>query len=58
MDDKEIWKEDKITYYFLGKHVERTSDSSSPETEKPPTKSVKITDPNMADLAEPWSGKS
>ena len=54
IDDKEIRKEDKITYYFLGKHVERSSDSSSPETEKPPTKSVKITEPNMADLAEFW----
>jgi len=55
MDDKEIRKsEDKITYYFPGKRVERSSDSSSPETEKPPTKSVKITEPNMVNLAEIW----
>ena len=29
-----------MTYYFPGKRVERGSNSSSPETEKPPAKSV------------------
>jgi len=42
MDDKEIRKEEQITYYFPGKSVERSSGSSSPETEKPPAKSVKL----------------
>ena len=50
MEDKEIRKEDKITYYFPGKRGERSNDSSSPETEKPP----RITEPNIADLAEIW----
>ena len=43
-----------ITYYFPGKRVETSSCSSSPEIEKPPTKTVKFTEPNMADLAEIW----
>lgn len=50
--DKEIRKEGQITYYFPGKRVKRSSGSSSPETEKLPEKSVKIAEPNMADLAE------
>ena len=54
MDDKEKGKEGQITYYFPGKPIERSSDSSSPETEKPPAKSVKFTKSNMAELEEIW----
>ena len=54
MDDKETRQEERITYYFPGKRVERSSGSSSPETEKPPSKTVKFTEPNMADLSEIW----
>lgn len=54
MDDKEKGKEGQITYYFPGKRVERSSDSSSPETEKPPAKSVKVAKSNMAELEEIW----
>ena len=54
MDDKEKGKEGQITHYFPGKRVERSSDSSSPETKKPPAKSVKFARSNMAELEEIW----
>ena len=54
MDDKEKGKEGQITHYFPGKRVERSSDNSSPETEKPPAKSVKFAKFNMAELEEIW----
>ena len=34
--------------------MERSSDNSSPESEKPPAKSVKIVKSNMAELEEIW----
>ena len=55
MDDTENKsKEGQITYYFPGKRVERSSDNSSPESEKPPAKSVKFAKSNMAELDEIW----
>ena len=54
MNDKEKGKEGQIPYYFPGKRVERSSDSSSPEAEKPPAKSVKFAKSNMAELEEIW----
>ena len=54
MDDKEKGKEGQITHYFPGKRVERSSDSSFPETEKPPAKSAKFAKSNMAELEEIW----
>ena len=47
-------KEGQITYYFPGKRVERSSDNSSPESEKPTAKSVKFAKSNMAELDEIW----
>ena len=44
----------KITYYFPGKRGERSSDSSSPGSEKPPAKSVKFTESNMVEQADIW----
>ena len=44
-------KEGQITYYFPGKRVERSSDNSSPESEKP---TVKFAKSNMAELDEIW----
>ena len=58
MDDTENKsKEGQITYYFPGKRVERSSDNSSPESEKPPAKSVKFAKfakSNMAELDKIW----
>ena len=54
MEDKDKGKEGKITYYFPGKRSERSSDSSSPGSEKPPAKSVKISELNMAELENIW----
>ncbi|XP_078357184.1 uncharacterized protein LOC144642060 [Oculina patagonica] len=47
MESKDKGKEGQITYYFPGKRGERSSDSSSPGSEKPPAKSVKFTEDNM-----------
>ena len=53
-DTENKGKEGQITYYFPGKRVERSSDNSSPESEKPPAKSVKFAKSNMAVLDEIW----
>ena len=55
MDDTEKKsKEGQITYYFPGKRVERSSDNSFLESEKPPAKSVKFAKSNMAELDDIW----
>ena len=54
MADKDKGKEGQIMYYFPGKRSERSSDSSSPGLEKPPAKSVKISELNMAELENIW----
>ena len=53
-DTENKGKEGQITYYFPSKRVERCSDNSSPESEKPPAKSVKFAKSNMAELDEIW----
>ena len=53
-DTENKGKEGQITYYFPGKRVERSSDNNSPESEKPPAKSVKFAKSNMAELDEIW----
>ena len=53
-DTENKGKEGQITYYFPGKRVERSSDNSSTESEKPPAKSVKFAKSNMAELDEIW----
>ena len=53
-DTENKGKEGEITYYYPGKRVERSSDNSSPESEKPPAKSVKFAKSNMAELDEIW----
>ena len=54
MDEKEKGKEGQTTYYFPGKRIDRSSDNSSPETEKLPAKSVKFAKSNMTELEEIW----
>ena len=48
MDDKEKGKEGQLICHFQGKLVERSSDSTSLQTEKPPAKSVKFPKFSMA----------
>ena len=47
-------REVQITFYFPGKRVERSSDNSSPKSEKPPAKCVKFAKSNMVELEEVW----
>ena len=54
MIQKKKSKEGQITYYFPGKWVERSSDNSFLESEKPPAKSVKFAKSNMAELDDIW----
>ena len=54
MADKVKRKDGQITNYIPGKRVERSSDSNSAETEKPPAKSVKFVTSNMVELEEIW----
>ena len=53
-DTENKGKEGQITNYFPGKRVERSSYNSSPESEKPPAKSVKFAKSNMTELDEIW----
>ena len=54
MEDKDKGKEGQITYCCPSKRGERSSDSSSPGSEKPPAKSVKFTESNMVEQADIW----
>ena len=57
MAEKRKGNQEQITFYLQGKRTERSSDSSdssSPGLEKPPAKSVRFSETNMAELEEIW----
>ena len=54
MADKEKGNQERTTFYLQGKRAERSSDSSSPGSEKPLAKSVRFSESNMAELEDIW----